>query len=56
MSITGHRGLLPLLNVSEENVRRWRQHRQTSKAYEVLLGHPAPFEDLAFVDNALPES
>jgi hypothetical protein len=57
MSIGSHRGPLPLLNVSEEDVWQWRQHRlATSRAYEVLLGYPVPFEDLASVDNALSES
>jgi hypothetical protein len=57
MSTGSHRGPLPLLNVSEEEAWQWRQHRlATSKAYEVLFGYPAPFEGLASVDNALPET
>jgi hypothetical protein len=43
MSTGSHRGPLPLLNVSGEDVWQWRQHRlATSKAYEILLGYPAP--------------
>jgi hypothetical protein len=39
MSTGSHRGPLPLLNVSEEEAWKWRQHRlATSKAYEVLFG------------------
>jgi hypothetical protein len=57
MSSTGsHRGPLPLLNVSEEEASKWRQHRlATSKAYEVLLGYPVPFEGLALADDAFEE-
>src|ERR1035441_5883010 len=53
MSTGSHRGPLPLLNVSEEEAWRWRQHRlATSKAYEVLFGYPVLFEDLASTDDA----
>jgi hypothetical protein len=56
MSIGRHRGPLPLLNVSEEEAWQWRQHRlATSKAFEVLLGYPVPFEDLASTDDAFEE-
>ncbi|MHB1527012.1 MAG: hypothetical protein ACYCZN_12185 [Candidatus Dormibacteria bacterium] len=56
MSITGHRGPLPLLNVSEEEAWQWRQHRLvTAKAYEVVLGCPAPFEDLGSIDHAFEQ-
>ena len=56
MSTVSHRGPLPLLNVSEEEAWQWRQHRlATAKAYEVLLGYPVPFEDLASADDAFEE-
>jgi hypothetical protein len=56
MSTGSHRGPLPLLNVSEEEAWQWRQHRlATSKAYEVLLGYPVPFEDLASTDEAFEQ-
>jgi hypothetical protein len=56
MSIGSHRGPLPLLNVSEEEAWQWRQHRlATAKAYEVLLGYPVPFEDLASTDDAFEQ-
>jgi hypothetical protein len=56
MSTGSHRGPLPLLNVSEEEAWQWRQHRlSTSRAYEVLLGYPVPFEDLAWADDAFEE-
>jgi hypothetical protein len=56
MSTGSHRGPLPLLNVSEEEAWKWRQHRlATSKAYEVLLGYPVPFEGLASADHAFEE-
>jgi hypothetical protein len=56
MSSGSHRGPLPLLNVSEEEAWKWRQHRlATSQAYEVLFCYPVPFEDLASTDDAFEE-
>jgi hypothetical protein len=56
MSSTGQGGPLPLLNVSEEEAWQWRQHRLvTAKAYEVVLGYPAPFEDLTSIDEAFEQ-
>jgi hypothetical protein len=56
MSTGSHRGPLPLLNVSEEEAWQWRQHRlATSRAYEVLLGYPVPFEDLTSIDDAFEQ-
>jgi hypothetical protein len=56
MSTGSHRGPLPLVNVSEEAAWQWRQHRlATSKAYEVLLGYPAPFEDLTSMNDAFEQ-
>ncbi len=56
MSTGSRRGPLPLLNVSEEEAWQWRQHRlATSRAYQVLLGYPVPFEDLVSADDAFEE-